>query len=140
MDVDQHLARIGNAHQRIGLRGDFTDSRADGQQQVRLFDPRDEGGARPGAEIADERGRPVVDDVLPSERTADRELVGLGKSRDVLAGSVVPATAADQHDRPFRRSEEPVQFCEIDGAGMGVHGPVGADHRRRTMIAQHVLG
>ena len=55
--------------------------------QVRLFEPRDEAGARAGAEIADKAGEPVVDDVLAAERAAHRQIVGLGKPGDVAAGS-----------------------------------------------------
>ncbi len=114
-------------------------SRADRQQEVRLLDPRDEGGARPGAEVAGEGRRAVVDDVLPAERTTDRQLVGLGDPRDVVAGSIVPATAADQHHRALRRGKQPPHLREIRSSGMGVHGPVRADYCRGAMVPQHIL-
>ena len=91
MDVDQRLARVGNAEERIGLRGDLADTRADRQHQVGLAHAGDEARRRAGAEIAAIGSEPVVDDVLAAERAAGRDIAGLEKLGDVGAGGVGPA-------------------------------------------------
>jgi len=40
--MDQHLARLRDAEQAVGLRGDLTHARADREQEVGLFDTRHE--------------------------------------------------------------------------------------------------
>ncbi len=95
MDVDEGLARVGDAQQRIGLRGDLADPRADGEDEVGGFDAGDEAGRGAGAEIAAICVEPVVDDILAAERAAGGEIVGGEEAGDVGAGSVGPTGAAD---------------------------------------------
>ncbi len=129
--MNEGLARVGDAQERIGLRGDLADPRADREHQVGRLEARHQRRRRAGAEIADKAREAVVDDVLAAERAAHRQLVGLGKAGDVGGGGVAPAAAADQHDRPLGGGEQPAHFGEIGGAGMGMHGTVGADRPRR---------
>ena len=84
MDMDQHLAGVGDAEQRVGLRGDLADPRADRQHADRPALIRaTRAGLAPVPRSPTKHGEPVVDDVLAAERAADRELVGLGEAGDV---------------------------------------------------------
>ncbi len=121
------------------MRGDLADPRADREQEVRLAEAVDQRRVGAGAEIADETGEAVVDDVLAAERAADRQVVGIGKAGDVTAGGVAPARPADQHQRPFGKGQEPPQLAEIGGARVRPHGSIGAGNGSGAALAQHVL-
>src|SRR6516164_5749827 len=111
--MDQYLARLRDAEQTVGLRGDLADPRADRQQQVGLLETRHQGRICSGAEVARKTWEAVVDYVLAAERTTHRKLVRPRKARDVAAGAVAPSAAADQHHRPLRGGKEPAQLGEV---------------------------
>jgi hypothetical protein len=140
VDVNERFAGVGDAHQRIGLRGDLADPRADGEDEVGGLDPRDKARRGAGAEVAEIIAKAVVDDVLAAERATGGEVVGREEAGNVGAGRIAPPAAADQHQRPLGRGQEAAQFGEVGGAGMGAHRAVGADRGDLGHVAQHVLG
>ena len=140
MDVDQHFAGLGDAEQRIGLRGDLADPGADREQQIGLLDARDQGRGCPGPEIADKRRPAVVEDVLPAKRTAHWQIVRFGELGDVTAGGIAPPAAADQHHRALRRAEQAAHFGEVGRTGMRMHRVIWAGDLGGGAVAQHVLG
>ena len=137
--MDQGLAGVGDAHQRVGLRRDLADARADREHQIGRSYPRHQRRGGAGAEIAGKARQKIVDDILTAERAAHRQIVRHREIGDVDASLIGPAAAADQHDRPRGAGEQALHFGEILGAGMGMYRPIRPDHRGGGALAQHVL-
>src|SRR5205807_8254075 len=103
MNMDQGFAGIGDAEERVALRSDLADPRADREHEIGCLDPRDEAWCRAGSEIADKAGEPIVDDVLAAERAAHWDVIGHREAGDVGAGGIAPAAAADPPAPPLGR-------------------------------------
>ena len=97
-------------------------------------------GAAPVPRSPTKLGPRLSTNVLAPKRAADRKVVRFGEPRDVAAGGVAPAAAADQHDRAPCRGDKAAHFGEVGRTRMGAHRAIRAGDFGGAPVAQHVLG
>ena len=81
----------------------------------------------------------VVEQVLEAKRAAHRQVPGFGEALERGAGRVVPARAADDHERPLGGNEHRAQARQRARLGPGQRRLGARQHRRRSRRRQHVF-
>ena len=140
MDVDEPLARRGDAEQRVALRRRLRHAAADQQHEIGRFDPRLELRIDGDADLAGEIGMVAVDDARAAERAATgRSKRSANRAKAALARSVQPPPPTMTIGRFAAHSI----FCS--SAICVWPGQIGAGSTRgasatRGHFGQHVLG
>ena len=140
VNVNQLLLRIGGVDQSVALGGHLAQARPHHHEQVALLDPGDERRVGDDANLADEIGLGVVHQVVAAEGTAGGQAGRLGEGGDAGPGVVVPAAAADHHQRPFGFGQEGAQPFHVAGAGGGSADLPGGGGVGVADLTLHVLG
>ena len=139
VDVDERLRRDRRGGQRVALRLDLGQPRADRHQQVAVADPLRELRADADPDVAGVARAQVVDDVLAPEGRADRQPAALRPAGERLGRAPVPRPAADEHERPVRRLEQRAQLLERLGRRRRPHGAVARGVVDLDLSGQDVL-
>jgi hypothetical protein len=137
--MHERLAGAGQIDERIALRGNFTQTAADEQNEIRGLDARNELRIGADAEIAGIAFVTRVEHVAAAERSGDRQRKFLRKMHERRTGGFVPTAAAGDHDGPLCRGEQLLQPRHVGGAGPGFHRREGRRIRRCDALDQHVL-
>ncbi len=102
MNVNQALLGTRNFEQRVALRDRFGETRADGDDEVRLADARRELRHDADSGVARIDGRTIVDAILPAKTARRRNRPSFEKLRDVGASCFSPAASTENRDRTLR--------------------------------------
>src|SRR6516225_3747342 len=138
MYVDERHLRPWNFKQRVMLRGQFTQAPADGDHQVRRFNPLEQLGIGADAEIAGVTGMGLIEQMPTPKRCADRQRVFFGKSGHAVASLLrqrLPPRITIGARAPINSS---ANFC-ISGApgdvSIAVKGGASSTAMRSTSIS-----
>ena len=139
MDVDKGLFRHRDIDEGIAAGGQLAQPGADDQKQVGVPNPLVQFRVGAGTQIAGVMVMVVVEPVLTAEGDGDGQVVGLGHGPDVVAGVLVPAGAAEDHQRPLRLPQHFPQGFHVFGAGVGLDFGRRRDVHRRGAGPEHVF-
>ena len=140
VDVHERLRRDRRRGQRVALRLDLGQPRADRDQQVAVADALREPRVDGDADVAGVARARVVDDVLAAERRAHRQPARERPARERARGRLVPRPAADEHERALGAPEHRLEPGQRGGAGAGRCGAVARRVGHVDRGREHVLG
>ena len=98
MHMHHLLRRHRQVEQRVAAGRRLAQARPDGDDEIAFLDPLAERRIDADAEVADEIGMAVVDQVLVPEGRGDRQVVGFGERPHVGAGFGGPAAASEDEE------------------------------------------
>ena len=140
VDMDKRRAGMGRRPQGIAASHRFAQPRPHRDHQIGIAQALKQFRVHPQPNIADVVGMVVIKKILAAEGGGHRQMVGLGKARQIGDALIRPTRPADHDERAFSRAQAGVQISH--GGGRRRAG----DPRRlggvgdRRLIAQHVLG
>ena len=106
MHVDQRLLRHRRLEQCVAAGGHLAQPRADDQKHIGLLHALRELRVDADADIARVARAAIVEQVLATERSTDRQAGGFDPALQLQAGVAVPAPAPDQNERSLRLQEQ----------------------------------
>src|SRR6516162_9457529 len=120
MHMHKWSLRARNVEQRVVLRRQFAQPTTDDDDKVGRFDPLEELGIGPDAEIASVARMGLIEQMTTTEGSADRQCIFFRKPRQAVASFLRPAAAATEHDRCTRRSKELGKFAHVGWTWRGL--------------------
>src|ERR1700740_3116779 len=103
---ERRLLRYWRLEQCIAAGSHLAQTRADDEKHIGFFHAPRELRVDADTDVARVVRAAVVDQILATERSADRQAGGLDPALQLQAGVAVPAPTPDQNERPLRFQEE----------------------------------
>ena len=122
MHVNEALFRLRHIEERVARRRDLAQAFADDERHIGVAHAGSEPRVDADADIACIVAVTIVKKILAAKRARDGQPVRFGELPQRRAGRGIPATAADEHERPAGARENLPRACDLSVVGRRAHG------------------